>query len=263
MNSIIRGYLALGLCISSLVLRSCHTQDQGTGGPPAREPQTRELPDIMTFASRPSDRFIVNLDQVLTGHPFLGARSPNPHAGAHVHFDDARFKDARTITDYPPIYAAVDGIITRVDYCFPLSSSTGLAHDRYGLDLSFATDKEDGSLYSLAYSIEPMVRQPSVDFYRRFILVAEGQHVKKGDIIAYMYVPPEANGTHVHFDINNFPKHRDHKMAPALFTPDVVQRFYETWRQTGSRDGATPIPPCMGYLLGEYENPFGGAVDKL
>jgi hypothetical protein len=52
-------------------------------------------------------------------------------------------------------------------------------------------------------------------------------------------------------------------MAPALFTPEVVQRFYETWRGASGRDGATPIPPCMGYLLGEYENPFGGAVDKL
>ena len=263
MNSIVRGCMSIWLCISFLMLRSCRPQDQGTGTPPVAEPQIKELPDIMTLAAKPSDRFIVDLDQVQTGHPFMGERSKRPHAGAHVHFDNALFTHARTAADYPPIYAVADGIITRVDYCFPLSSSTGLSHDRYGVDLSFARDKQDGSLYSLAYSIEPMVRQPSADFYRQFILVAEGQQVKRGDIIAYMYVPPQANGTHIHFDINNFPKHQGHKMAPALFTPEVVQEFYQKWQGESSRDGDTPIPPCMGYMLGEYENPFGGAIDKL
>ena len=253
--------------LSILLLGSCQTGGQRIKPDitthQVADQKTTELPDITTYAQTKSDQFIVNIDHVKTGHPFMGVRSKKPHSGAHVHFDNVWPRGGNKPENYPPIYAAVDGIITRVDYCFRLSNSTGMSHERYGLDLSFARDNDDGSIYSLAYSIEPMVMQPSVDFYRQFILVSEGQYVKKGDIIAYMYVPPDANGTHIHFDINNFQKSKDYFMAPALFTPDVVQRFYETWRGESSMDGDTPIPPCMGYMLGIYENPFGGAIDRL
>lgn len=269
MNLIIKRCMFIWLCVLSIMLLSCQINKQRINNladmpkQQIADKKINELPDIKKFANEKSAQFIVNIEDIETGHPFLGVRSKKPHSGAHVHFKNVLPNGGNKPENYPPIYAVVDGIITRVDYCFPLSNSTGMSHERYGLDLSFAKDSEDGSIYSLAYSIEPMVMQPSVDFYRQFILVSEGQHVKKGDIIAYMYVPPNANGTHIHFDINNFQKHRDYFMAPALFTPEVVQKFYETWRGESSMDGDTPIPPCMGYMLGDYENPFGGAVDRL
>lgn len=267
MSIVTRGFIFIW--VLSITLLSCQINEQGASNiknitkPQTTEISVNELPDITTFANTKSDQFIVNIDQILIGIPFMGVRSKKPHSGAHVHFDNTLFKNGGKPEDYSPIYAAVDGIITRVDECFPLHNSMGVAHERYGLDLAFARDSKDGSIYNLAYSIEPMVMQPSDGFYRKFIIATKGQYVKKGDIIAYMYVPPEANGTHIHFDINNFQKSRDYFMAPALFTPDVVQRFYKTWRGDSSMDEGKPIPPCMGYMLGEYENPFGGAVDKL
>ncbi|MDQ1329021.1 MAG: hypothetical protein QG641_2310 [Candidatus Poribacteria bacterium] len=269
MSLLAKSCMFILLCVLSIMLLSCQINKQrvnslaDTSKPQIADKKTNELPDINTFAHTKSDRFMVNIEDIETGHPFLGIRSKKPHSGAHVHFKNVSPKGGNKPENYPPIYAVADGIITRVDYCFPLSNSTGMSHERYGLDLSFARDGKDGSIYNLAYSIEPMVMQPSVDFYRQFILVSEGQHVKKGDIIAYMYVPPDANGTHIHFDINNFQKSKNYFMAPALFTPEVVQKFYETWRGESSMDGNTPIPPCMGYMLGDYENPFDGAVDKL
>lgn len=269
MSLISRGCIFIWLCVLSVTLMACQVNEQGTNNPAdipktqTTEEKINELPDITTFTHTKSDQFIVNIDHILTGHPFMGVRSKKPHSGAHVHFDNIWPKGGSEPKHYPPIYAAVDGIITRVDECFRLTNSTGMSHDRYGLDLSFAKDSKDGSIYSLAYSIEPMVLQPSDGFYRQFIIASNGQYVKKGDIIAYMYVPPVAKGTHIHFDIYNFQKSKDFFMAPALFTSEVVQRFYETWRGESSMDGDTPIPPCMGYMLGAYENPFDGAVDRL
>jgi hypothetical protein len=46
------------------------------------------LPEITSFLTRPSDRFLVDLNEITGGHPFKGAASPSPHAGAHVHFDN-------------------------------------------------------------------------------------------------------------------------------------------------------------------------------
>ncbi|MBM3239382.1 hypothetical protein FJZ31_24075 [Candidatus Poribacteria bacterium] len=261
--------LFICLLVLPIVLFSCQINGQevnklpDTPKPKMSEQGVNELPDIQKFAHEKSDRFIVNLEDIETGHPFLGVRSKKPHSGAHVHFANVFPRGGYKPENYPPIYAVVDGIINRVDYCLKLSNSMGESHERYGMDLSFAKASDNGSIYSLHYSIEPMVMQPSADFYRQFILVSEGQHVKKGDIIAYIYVPPDARGTHIHFDINNFQKSRDYFMAPALFTPEIVQKFYETWRGESSMDGDKPIPPCMGYMLGDYENPFDGAVDKL
>lgn len=77
-----------------------------------------------------------------------------------------------------------------------------------------------------------------------------------------MYMPNGPNnGTHIHFDL------RDTKvngfMAPAIFTPSIVQAFHDRWGGFGI-DGTTPMPACMGWKLAADENPFGtGAVDTL
>ena len=83
-----------------------------------------ELPDITSFLTRPSDRFLVDLDEITGGHPFKGADSPSPHAGAHVHFDNSNdrwSKGSDEPSNYPAIYAVADGTIGRLTTHFPLS----------------------------------------------------------------------------------------------------------------------------------------------
>jgi hypothetical protein len=228
----------------------------------AASPQVKDdPPDISTFLTQPSDRFLVNVNQVSRGHPFLDANSPHPHGGAHVHFDNSKKRwptGKYEPTNYPAIYAVADGVVSRIDTRFGLCGG----NDRYGLDLAFAKDS-GGAACRFCYSIEPMCPEPSEGFYKKFLLVKEGQKVCKGDVIAYLYTPPSSgDGCHIHFHMmidgkNGF-------LAPAIFTPEIVKKFHQQCQGfRGSNDG-TPIPPCMGYRIGAEENPFGtGAKEKL
>ena len=79
------------------------------------------LPDISVFQTHPSDRFLVDLDDFTSGHPFKGVNSAQPHAGAHINFDnsDKRWpRGGKEPANYPAIYAVADGVISRVDYRF-------------------------------------------------------------------------------------------------------------------------------------------------
>jgi murein DD-endopeptidase MepM/ murein hydrolase activator NlpD len=107
-----------------------------------------------------------------------------------------------------------------------------------------------------------MVPEPSADFYKQFIMVNLGQQVKKGDTVAYMYLPPSAGiGCHIHFHMMQ--KNKNYFYAPAIFTNNIVDSFYEKWGEFGY-DGSTPMPACMGYMLDADENPYGnGPVDIL
>ncbi|MFX0163010.1 MAG: M23 family metallopeptidase, partial [Candidatus Hodarchaeota archaeon] len=215
---------------------------------------------ILTFLTERSDQFIVDIPDICDGHPFKGENANTPHQGAHVHFDNSLNtwpKGSDVPENYPPIYAPADGIISRVDYVYPV----GGWHERYGIDLAFARDS-NGSIYFLCYSIEPMVMEPSDGFYRDFILVSVGEEVKKGDVIAYMYMPPgKGFDIHIHFhimktDCGDF-------MAPAIFNSTLVDEFHDKWYRFES-DGSVLMPACMGYKLRAHENPFGtGDVEIL
>ena len=87
----------------------------------ARPKDLGNLPDISVFQSHPSDRFLVDLDDFTSGHPFKGVNSVQPHAGAHINFDnsDNRWpKGGKEPANYPAIYAVADGVISRVDFRF-------------------------------------------------------------------------------------------------------------------------------------------------
>jgi hypothetical protein len=159
------------------------------------------------------------------------------------------------VSNYPAIYAVANGYIDRIDYSFKLGTN-----DRYGVSIAFARDK--GMVYSFCHGIEPMIPEPAPGFYRRYILVAQGQPVKKGDVLAYMYLPPGAGGgSHIHFHIQA--QNGGAFLAPAIFSDEVVKAFHVRWNGCG-RDGAIPVPPCMGYLLEPEENPFKTrAIDVL
>jgi hypothetical protein len=220
--------------------------------------QEKNLPDIQQFKTYPSDQFLVDIHTIDAGTPFKGRRSDTPHQGAHVHWENSTNKwpmGGTSPENYPVIYAVADGIIDRIDYNFQVGEN-----DRYGFDLAFA--RTGNTVFLFCYSIEPMIPEPSVDFYKQFIRVNLGQQVKKGDTIAYMYLPPSAGiGCHIHFHLQQ--TNKNNFFAPAIFTNDIVDSFHEKWGEFGY-DGSTPIPSCMGYMLDADENPYDdGQVDIL
>jgi hypothetical protein len=54
----------------------------GCGQPTAQEapsPQTSAgLPEVLTFLTKPSDHFLVDIREISRGHPLLGVNSPRP-----------------------------------------------------------------------------------------------------------------------------------------------------------------------------------------
>jgi acetyl esterase/lipase len=219
-----------------------------------------QLPDIRSFRDQPTNQFIIPWESYRTGHPYLGRDSAKPHTGGHVYFqkpsENAMPSDPFS---YPAIYAFADGVVTRIDEAFRLrpvyfpSLGTTRANLRYGIDITFA--KSGDQPVSFHYSIEPMVDPGSLDFYQRFLHVRIGQHVKKGDTIAHMYIPHErsdAENSHIHF---NLIRGRQFQ-APSIFTTSVSEQFAASW-DSRRLDGDWPIPPTMGWKLHREEDPFG------
>jgi hypothetical protein len=237
----------------------------GCGQPAAHQepsPQTKaDLPEISSFRTKPSDYFLVDVKEICRGHPLLGVNSPHPHGGAHVHFDNRKNrwpKGKDEPANYPAIYAVADGVVGRIDTRFGLPGG----NDRYGVDLIFARDQV-GSACRFCYSIEPMCPEPSEGFYKKFLFVKEGQKVRKGDVIAYLYTPPSSgDGCHIHFHLMIDGKKGF--LAPAIFTAEIVKAFHTRCDGFKWVNDGKPIPPCMGYRIGADENPFGtGVKDEL
>ena len=86
---------------------------------------------------------------------------------------------------------------------------------------------------------------------------------RQGDVIARMYTPPSSGaGCHVHFHM--MIDGRKTFLAPAIFTPEIVEVFHKQCRGFEWSNDGRPLPPCMGYRIGAEENPFGtGAKDEL
>lgn len=231
------------------------TTDQST--PTAKATPYDSLPSISYWQDHKTDQFLVDMEVIASGHPYKGVRATSPHAGAHIHFGDDYLswpRGGNSSSDYPPIYAVVNGVIDMIEAHTHVGEN-----DRYGVSLAIA--KDGSAIWDLDYSIEPMTPEPSANFYQQFMTVKKGDPVKKGQIIAYMYLPKEANGTHIHFHLRK----SDHQsfFAPAIFSTDIIQAFRAHWANFGL-DGGEAIPVCMGWKLSADENPFGGdAVDCL
>ena len=275
---LINRLLIAGMTVAVLVPHAFGQQQQDsdrdgrrsvTISPSARREFMATLPDIRVFAERPTERFLVDLKVVRTGHPYKGERAERPHTGGHIYFQmPQRPLSADDIASYPAIYAVADGYVARIDYSFRLremyepSLDRRVANYRYGIGLLFA--KTGNSPVELHYSIEPFVDPQNEKFYEPFILVKLGQRVRKGDVLARMYLPDNrelARKSHIHFNLIGG---RDHRfMAPSIFEAEIVKRLHATWGRFGI-DGDQQIPACMGYKLAPHENPFGtGAKDRL
>ena len=219
------------------------------------------LPSIKDFHQRPSDRFLVDLEVVRRGHPYKGRRAERPHTGGHVYFNVQDISgSAKTIQKFPAIYAVADGIITRIDYSFRLREmfepalGKQVANRRYGIGLTFAREGNTGVTFH--YSIEPFIDPRTNNFYDQFILVKLGQQVKKGQVIAKMYIPENrklAEKTHIHFNLIR--EGGGGFISPSIFDEKIVREFHRRWNLFPN-DPDAPIPPCMGYMLETDENPF-------
>lgn len=234
------------------------------GAAPTVAPETTNaqgLPSLNAFRQNPSDRLPVDSALIRAGFPFKGRNAVTPHTGAHIVFgpDYEDWPQGGTApSNYPPIYAVADGIVSRVTDSLAVGEN-----DRYGVNISIAADGT--ATYDFEYSIEPMVKEPSAGFYKTFITVKQGDRVTKGDVIAYMYLPKGSDSAHIHFELINSATQAF--MAPAIFSKETVAEFYGTWKAGGfdSAEGFNnPIPPCIGWKVAAEENPLENkAVDCL
>jgi murein DD-endopeptidase MepM/ murein hydrolase activator NlpD len=231
----------------------------------ARNIPVGELAKISSFAKTPSNHFLVDMDVVRSGHPYLGTNAGRPHTGCHVYFKAPdKSVDPSDPTTYPPIYAVADGYVSRLDEYFRLrpivTFGRKVSNVRYGVTLAFA--QKDNSAVTFHYSIEPMIDPRDENFYLPFLRVKVGQKVKKGDVIAYMYLPDtrDNQNSHIHYNLI----HARQFQAPAIFDQKIVDGFHARWGPRRNSDRGRLIPACMGFLLSAPENPFGtGAKLRL
>jgi hypothetical protein len=244
---------------------------------------TAELPDISYFANNKSDRFLVDFEDIIAGHPHVGQRSPKPHNDAQVYFSnsDERWLNASQPSDYPPIYAVADGIVQLPDPpnypYFNVIDHTNYDppwwHVGYTIAIRIAT--HDGYNVNFLYSMEPyvMLHNKPKTYFKDFILVEDNQVVKEGEIIGYMYVSPfserlhGASSPHIAFSLMRDQAGPWDVYAPAIFAEDVVKRFSELFRNP-SEGWNSPsygndwsrgrgVPTGMGWMINSAENPFG------
>ncbi len=86
--------------------------------------------------------------------------------------------------------------------------------------------------------------------------------MKKGDLIAYMYIPDDprlAENSHIHFNLNKSQRQGGVGFqSPSIFQKEVMERFAKTWDRQRLADD-WPIPACMGWRLDAKEDPFVAA----
>ena len=145
-------------------------------------------------------------------------------------------------------------------------------HVIYGFNLHFAN--KNGEKLMFHYSLEPYItlHDKPRDFYKQFILVEDGQRVRKGDVLAYMYISPfeeritGPNSAHIAFNLMFENKGPWDVFPPAIFTEEVVNQFHEIYSEPtegwdsssygNDWDRARGLPPAMGWMIGASENPF-------
>ena len=243
--------------ISSEVVGTIVTHGARVPTVPSFTTTLSELPELSSFETNKTDQFLVDLKDVVGGHPFKGQGTKDPDDGAHVNWDNSNYKwpYGTSVTDFPAIYAVSDGYIERIE----TYETVGGGNHKYSVNIVFA--QKDGEPVKFGMSMEPSMSPGDNSFYKPFILVEEGQSVYKGQIIAYMYLAPDGNfpGPHIHFSVQ---PNRESQQTPAIFTDQIVQDFHEKWGIFGFDRGQSQssediaMPACMGYKLDGSENPF-------
>ena len=243
--------------IPSKVVGSIVTHGARVPTVPNFDTKLSDLPELSFFESNKTDQFIVNLEDVVGGHPFKGEGTKDPDDGAHVNWDNSNYKwpYGTPVTDFPAVYAVSDGYVDKIE----TYGEVGGGRHKYSVNIIFA--QKDGQPVKFTASIEPSMSPGDSSFYEPFIMVEEGESVYKGQIIAYMYIAPDGNfpGPHIHFSVQ---PNGESQQAPAIFTEQIVQEFHEKWGIFGFDKGQNQslndvaMPACMGYKLDGSENPF-------
>ena len=223
-----------------------------------------ELPELSDFIANPTDQFLVDMSYISGGNPFMGQGTNDPDNGAHVNWDNSgnQWPEGTAVSDFPAIYAIADGYVKTINTW----ESVGETNSKY--DIWFVFAQKDGVAVRFAMSIEPSTNPGDASFYEPFIVVKEGQSVRKGDVLAYMYLEPNKDiGPHIHFSVA---PEQEEQQAPAIFTDELVEAFHDNWGIFGfdrknnvpPSESDTPIPPCMGYKLAASENPFAASASE-
>jgi len=250
--------------ISITLLLSIHSCDYTEDSSSSTTNNDISLPSINYFNTNPSDQFLVSMNHVVDGHMYRGENALDPHPGAHVYFSNADSSWPLTGTDipdnYPPIYAIADGYVNSIDTYYSVADNY-----RYGITLRIAKDNETTFLFH--YSIEPFINPQDTSFYEPYIFVKQGDSVKKGDIIASMYLAPgSGSNAHIHFNLLASTNGPSMFLAPIIFTDNLISEFTEkiSTENGGYRNfdynknlGHPWMGDCLGYKLAGSENPFG------
>ena len=105
------------------------------GASPSASPSATPTPRVFEtrtldhFRTSPTDRFVVDVEHVSEGHPYIGIRTPTevfpqPHTGSHLHYAVASWPRGGTAPEnYPAIYAVEDGKITGLNRWVGLNAS--------------------------------------------------------------------------------------------------------------------------------------------
>ena len=241
------------------------------------------LPDVKEFIKNKSDRFIVDFDDIVAAHPYVGSRSPKPHNDLQVYFSnsDPRWLSATKPSDYPPIYAVADGVIQMASGNFSLynvvdhsNSDPPWWHSAYLFKLQFA--QNNGNIVSFLYQMEGYVIKEDRNFFADYLLVKDGQTVKKGDILGYMYVPTfdemvgsMQGSSHIAFGImEKMGPQEEQEKVPSMFTNEIIDEFSnlarnprEGWESKSYGNDwsrGRGLPNLIGWMIGPEEHMFGG-----
>ena len=241
------------------------------------------LPDVKEFINNKSDRFIVDFDDIVAAHPYVGSRSPKPHNDLQVYFSnsDPRWLNATKPSDYPPIYAVADGVIQMASGNFSLynvvdhsNSDPPWWHSAYLFKLQFA--QNNGNIVSFLYQMEGYVIKEDRNFFADYLLVKDGQTVKKGDILGYMYVPTfdemvgsMQGSSHIAFGImEKMGPQEEQEKVPSMFTNEIIDEFSnlarnprEGWESKSYGNDwsrGRGLPKLIGWMIGPEEHMFGG-----
>ena len=240
-----------------------------------------DFPDVSYFLENKSDQFLVDFEDIVAAHPYVGLRAPAPHNDLHVFFSntDPRWAAAEKPSDYPPIYAVADGVVrmSQQSYYNVVDHSDQNPpwwHAAYAFKLQIA--ENEGRQVSFLYQMEPYTIPENEDFFKDFLLVEDGQEVKKGDVLGYMYVPTfeemvGSDGTSAHIAFGILEKVSDSKeqeKVPSIFTENIVQQFAEIMATPTEGWGSTSygndwsrgrgLPYLLGWMIGPEEHLFGG-----
>ena len=125
------------------------------------------------------------------------------------------------------------------------------------MQIFLAIAEDDDTKTRLNYAIESFIDPKDEHFYKPYILVKEGQEVKKGDVIAHMYLTPEGkSGTHIHYNLMQHGKDKSY-VAPSIFTPEIMQKLTAKFKEANQNlDDGVFMGDCMGYKIAAEENPY-------